>query len=114
MMSAKATVILRISAGNIYFSVKDIISACSFLQPQHTLPDIFVWMLSGGKRVAYTRVPANDVFFSKVDYERGSNSGRVQTIFLRVSIRVFCKPKMHEVRMYSKIKSGHPLLNSSV
>eukprot|EP00794_Sanderia_malayensis_P004875 gene4875-5514_t len=52
--------------------------------PQHTLPDVFVWMISGGKRVAYTRVPAADVFFSKIDFERGRNSGRVQTIFLRL------------------------------
>lgn len=53
-------------------------------EPQHTLPDIFVWMLSGGKRVAYTRVPATDVMYSKVDFERGIHAGRVQTIFLRL------------------------------
>eukprot|EP00795_Rhopilema_esculentum_P007851 gene7851-13729_t len=53
-------------------------------EPQQTLPDIFIWMLSGGKRVAYTRIPASDVMFSKLDFERGTNSGRVQTIFLRL------------------------------
>ena len=27
-------------------------------QPQHALPDIFIWMISGGRRVAYHRIPA--------------------------------------------------------
>jgi len=54
------------------------------IEPQHGLPDIFIWMISGGKRVAYTRVPAEDVLYSKVDSERGTNCGRVQTIFLRL------------------------------
>ena len=27
-------------------------------QPQHALPDIFIWMISGARRVAYHRIPA--------------------------------------------------------
>ena len=56
----------------------------SFWQPQHGLPDIFVWMLSNNKRIAYTRIPAEDILFSRVQSEKGQNCGRVQTIFLRV------------------------------
>ena len=26
------------------------------LQPQHALPDVFIWMISGNKRVAYHRI----------------------------------------------------------
>lgn len=53
-------------------------------EPQHGLPDIFVWMISNSKRVAYTRIPAEEILYSKVDSERGLNCGRVQTIFLRL------------------------------
>ena len=57
-----------------------------FLQPQSGLPDVFVWMISGGKRVAYTRIRVEDILYSKVDSERGQNCGRIQTIFLRVNM----------------------------
>ncbi|XP_065062327.1 otoferlin-like isoform X2 [Rhopilema esculentum] len=53
-------------------------------EPQHSIPDIFIWMLSGGKRVAYTRVPAQHVVYSQVDWEKGRNSGKVQSVFLRL------------------------------
>ena len=53
-------------------------------EPQHALPDVFLWMISGNKRVAYTRIPAEDILYSKVDTERGIHSGRVQTILLRL------------------------------
>lgn len=41
-------------------------------------------MLTGGKRVAYARIPAQHVIYSQTDYERGRDSGRMQTVFLRV------------------------------
>ncbi|KFQ65438.1 Dysferlin, partial [Phaethon lepturus] len=48
--------------------------------PQNSLPDIVIWMLQGDKRVAYARVPAHEVLFS-----RGTSScGKLQTIFLKV------------------------------
>ncbi|XP_047127073.1 otoferlin isoform X2 [Hydra vulgaris] len=53
-------------------------------EPQHGLPDVFVWMIRSGKRVAYTRIPAEDILYSKVDAEKGRSCGRVQTIFLRL------------------------------
>lgn len=55
-------------------------------QPQDTIPDVFVWMLCGGKRVAYTRIPAQNIIYSLVEEERGKDSGRMQTVFLRVSM----------------------------
>ncbi|CAB4005702.1 otoferlin-like isoform X4 [Paramuricea clavata] len=53
-------------------------------EPQDSLPDIFIWMLCGNKRVAYTRVPAQHVLYSLVEEERGKDSGRMQTLFLRL------------------------------
>ena len=55
------------------------------LQPQHALPDIFIWMVSGGRRVAYHRLPARAVLYSMAEQETGQQCGATQTIFLRVS-----------------------------
>ena len=46
-------------------------------------------MLSGGKRVAYARVPVVDVLYSNNDHERGLNCGKLQTLFMKVSIVLY-------------------------
>lgn len=57
------------------------------LQPQNSLPDIIIWMLQGDKRVAYQRVPTHEVLFSRRGPSYcGRNCGKLQTIFLKVSI----------------------------
>ena len=53
-------------------------------QPQDCIPDVFLWMLCGGRRVAYTRIAAQHVMYSLVEEERGKDAGRMQTVFLRV------------------------------
>ncbi|GAB1290996.1 Dysferlin [Apodemus speciosus] len=53
-------------------------------EPQNSLPDIIIWMLQGDKRVAYHRVPAHDVLFSRRGPSYcGRNCGMLQTIFLK-------------------------------
>ncbi|KAK7584153.1 hypothetical protein V9T40_005116 [Parthenolecanium corni] len=52
--------------------------------PQHALPDVFLWLVSNGKRYAYQRIPAKDLIFSMVDEENGKHSGKVHTIFLKL------------------------------
>ena len=64
------------------------IGTCSF-QPHHGFPDIFIWMLSGGKRVAYARIPAVDVLYSEKDHERGLHCGSLQTLFMKVHFPSF-------------------------
>ncbi|XP_020629755.1 otoferlin-like isoform X2 [Orbicella faveolata] len=54
------------------------------IEPQETIPDVFIWMLCGGKRVAYTRLPSQHVIYSLVEEERGKDAGRMQTVFLRL------------------------------
>ena len=54
-------------------------------EPQHSLPDIFIWMIQNNRRIAYHRVQAKDVIFSIVDEEKGRDCARVQTLFLKVS-----------------------------
>lgn len=57
----------------------------SFIQPQHAIPDIFIWLIANGKRIAYHRLDARDVMFSEEEDEAGIYCGKVQTIFLKVS-----------------------------
>ncbi|XP_061599324.1 otoferlin-like [Cololabis saira] len=53
-------------------------------EPQHSVPDVFIWMISNGKRIAYARVPSKDILYSGVDEEKGKDCGKVKTIFLRI------------------------------
>lgn len=53
-------------------------------QPQPPLPDVLVWMLSGQRRVAWARIPAQDVLFSVVEEERGRDCGKIQSLLLTV------------------------------
>ncbi|KAF5278108.1 hypothetical protein FQR65_LT03624 [Abscondita terminalis] len=62
------------------------VSKLKFLveDPQHAIPDVFIWLISGGKRQAYQRILARDIIYSIVDEERGKMSGKVQTMFLKL------------------------------
>ncbi|XP_075411923.1 otoferlin isoform X3 [Tenrec ecaudatus] len=53
-------------------------------EPQHSIPDVFIWMLSSNKRVAYARVPSKDLLFSLVEEEMGKDCGKVKTLFLKL------------------------------
>ena len=53
-------------------------------QPQNSLPDVIIWMLSGENRVAYLRIPAYDVLHSDWEWGKGRHCGEKQTIFLKV------------------------------
>lgn len=50
------------------------------------MPDVFIWMLSNNKRVAYARISAKDVLYSPVAEQRGKNCGKIKTHFLKVSL----------------------------
>uniref|UniRef100_A0A8C4ZWF9 Otoferlin a n=1 Tax=Gadus morhua TaxID=8049 RepID=A0A8C4ZWF9_GADMO len=52
-------------------------------RPQHSIPDIFIWMMSNNKRVAYARIPSKDILYSIVDEETGKDCGKVKAAFLR-------------------------------
>uniref|UniRef100_A0A670ZGC1 Dysferlin n=1 Tax=Pseudonaja textilis TaxID=8673 RepID=A0A670ZGC1_PSETE len=53
-------------------------------EPQNSLPDVVIWMLQGDRRVAYARLPAREVLFSRNGANCcGKNCGRLQTIFLK-------------------------------
>ncbi|XP_064383023.1 myoferlin-like isoform X2 [Halichondria panicea] len=52
------------------------------IEPQNSVPDVVVWMLSGQKRVAVKRIPSHELMYSTVAKARGKNCGKLQTIFL--------------------------------
>ncbi|XP_028846543.1 fer-1-like protein 6 isoform X2 [Denticeps clupeoides] len=52
-------------------------------EPQHTVPDVFVWLLSNNKRVAYARVNSRHLLYSENPEEVGRDCGKIQTLFLK-------------------------------
>ena len=56
-------------------------------EPQHSLPDVFLWLLQNNKRVAYHRVPAKQLIYSPNEEEAGKDCGTVQTLFLKVLVK---------------------------
>ena len=55
------------------------------MQPQNSVPDVVIWMLSDNKRVAVKRIPSHELLYSAVGKCRGKNCGKLQTIYLTVS-----------------------------
>ncbi|KAM4686337.1 fer-1-like protein 6 [Amazona ochrocephala] len=53
-------------------------------EPQNTVPDVFIWMLSNHKRVAYARVPAKNILYSPAKEQRGKDCGKIKTHFLKL------------------------------
>ncbi|XP_069508332.1 fer-1-like protein 4 [Ambystoma mexicanum] len=52
-------------------------------EPQCTLPDVLVWILSNNKRVAYARIPAQDVLYSVVEEEKGKDCAKIHTVLFQ-------------------------------
>ncbi|XP_038552062.1 fer-1-like protein 4 [Micropterus salmoides] len=52
-------------------------------EPQTTIPDAFLWLLSGSKRLAYVRIPAYSILFSLVEEQKGRDCGRVTTLYMK-------------------------------
>ncbi|XP_077275644.1 otoferlin isoform X3 [Temnothorax americanus] len=52
--------------------------------PQDSLPDVFIWVISSGRRVAYQRIPGRELIYSVVDEECGRHCAKVQTMFLKL------------------------------
>ncbi|XP_058143724.1 otoferlin [Dasypus novemcinctus] len=74
-------------------TVRDKLRLCqNFLQklrfladePQHSIPDVFIWMMNNNKRIAYARVPSKDLLFSSVEEEVGKDCAKLKTLFLKL------------------------------
>ncbi|KAJ8412157.1 hypothetical protein AAFF_G00144240 [Aldrovandia affinis] len=77
--------ITRRSAKEKLAEAKKMLKRVRFLaqEPQSTLPDVFLWMMSGSRRVAYARIPAHSVIFSLVEEEKGKDCGKLTTIYMK-------------------------------
>uniref|UniRef100_A0A8C5YML1 Fer-1 like family member 6 n=1 Tax=Marmota marmota marmota TaxID=9994 RepID=A0A8C5YML1_MARMA len=76
----------RFSLDEMILEAQNFVEKIRFLvdEPQHTIPDVFIWMLSNNKRVAYARVAAKDLLYSPVREQMGKHCGRIQTHFLKL------------------------------
>uniref|UniRef100_A0A8C3NHD2 Uncharacterized protein n=1 Tax=Geospiza parvula TaxID=87175 RepID=A0A8C3NHD2_GEOPR len=65
--------------------------------PQCTLPDVLIWMLSNNRRVAYARIPAQNILYSVVEEEKGKDCAKIQTVFMKV-------PGLHTGEIFAKLE----------
>ncbi|NWX89361.1 FR1L4 protein, partial [Nothoprocta pentlandii] len=92
----------RLTRTNVKEKVKEmrrILAKLRFLakEPQGTLPDVLVWMLSNNKRIAYARIPAQNILYSVVEEEKGKDCAKIQTVFLKV-------PGSHAGEIFAKLE----------
>ncbi|XP_067657682.1 myoferlin-like isoform X1 [Haliotis asinina] len=73
-------------------------------EPQNSMPDVVIWMISGEKRLAYYRIPANDLLYSANPSSRGRYCGRLQTIQLKFPGSKAEKEKKFEVPAMIRVK----------
>ncbi|NWY36830.1 FR1L4 protein, partial [Sylvia atricapilla] len=66
-------------------------------EPQSTLPDVLIWMLSNNRRVAYARIPAQNILYSVVEEEKGKDCAKIQTVFMKV-------PGLHSGEIFAKLE----------
>ncbi|CAF1425575.1 unnamed protein product [Adineta ricciae] len=73
------------SSQEIINTLEDIRENLEYLEaePQVSIPDVIIWLLSNGKRYAYYRIPANEVFYSSNVDRRGRLCGKVQTVTMK-------------------------------
>uniref|UniRef100_A0A8D0DJR1 C2 domain-containing protein n=1 Tax=Salvator merianae TaxID=96440 RepID=A0A8D0DJR1_SALMN len=70
--------------------------------PQCTIPDVLIWMFSNNKRVAYTRIPAQNVLYAVVEEEKGKDCGKIQT--LRYTVWDFKVPGSPAGAIFAKLE----------
>ncbi|NXE28405.1 FR1L4 protein, partial [Ardeotis kori] len=92
----------RLTRANIKEKVKEtrrILTKLRFMakEPQCTLPDVLIWMLSNNRRVAYARVPAQNILYSVVEEEKGKDCAKIQTVFMKV-------PGLHTGEIFAKLE----------
>ncbi|KAM8947023.1 fer-1-like protein 4 isoform 2-T2 [Pelodytes ibericus] len=80
----------RLNKNNVKEKMNDakkILAKIRFLakEPQCTLPDVLIWMFSNNKRIAYTRIPAQNILYSVVEEEKGKDCGKISTVFFKTA-----------------------------
>uniref|UniRef100_A0A8C5QKH4 C2 domain-containing protein n=1 Tax=Leptobrachium leishanense TaxID=445787 RepID=A0A8C5QKH4_9ANUR len=65
------------------------------LQPQCTLPDVLIWLFSNNKRIAYARIPAQNILYSVVEEEKGKDCGKISTTPASYNREIFAKAEIY-------------------
>uniref|UniRef100_A0AAV2K3L8 C2 domain-containing protein n=1 Tax=Knipowitschia caucasica TaxID=637954 RepID=A0AAV2K3L8_KNICA len=60
-------------------------------EPQHTVPDLFIWLLSNNKRIAYGRVKARSIMYSSSAETCGIDCGKTSSKKNILSLSVLAK-----------------------
>ncbi|NXH56767.1 FR1L4 protein, partial [Rhabdornis inornatus] len=92
----------RLTRDNVKEKVKEtrrILAKIRFMakEPQCTLPDVLIWMISNNRRVAYARIPAQNILYSVVEEEKGKDCAKIQTVFMKV-------PGLHTGEIFAKLE----------
>ncbi|KFP81979.1 Fer-1-like 4, partial [Apaloderma vittatum] len=92
----------RLTRANVKEKVKEtrrVLAKLRFMakEPQCTLPDVLIWMFSNNRRVAYARVPAQNILYSVVEEEKGKDCAKIQTVFMKV-------PGLHTGEIFAKLE----------
>lgn len=76
---------------------------CVFVsfQPQVSMPDVIIWMISGDKRIAYYRMPAHQLLFSETEAACGKFCGKTVELQLKVFVNI-CKNSAFQSRAWSR------------
>ncbi|XP_030841562.1 myoferlin isoform X6 [Strongylocentrotus purpuratus] len=80
---------LRENATDVNDAMEDVEGYLHVLQdlavePQNCMPDVIIWMLSGSKRIAYTRFPAYHLLYSSRGEDAcGKFCGKISSFFLK-------------------------------
>nr|XP_020041492.1 fer-1-like protein 6 [Castor canadensis] len=76
----------KLSLNEMIHEAQNFVEKIRFLvdEPQHTIPDVFIWMLSNNKRVAYARIASKDLLYSPVQAQMGKHCGKIKTHFLKL------------------------------
>ncbi|KAK3726944.1 hypothetical protein QZH41_014790, partial [Actinostola sp. cb2023] len=66
-------------------------------RPQISIPDVIIWMLCGGSRIAYHRIPIQDVLYSPIKDARGKHCGKTIELLLKYPGKTEFDKEYHEV-----------------
>ncbi|XP_060557298.1 dysferlin-like isoform X3 [Ruditapes philippinarum] len=72
------------------------------VEPQNSMPDVIIWMISGEKRIAYYRIPAHTLLYSKNPMYCGRECGKIQAIQMKYPGHK--EEKKHDVPALLRIK----------